>query len=146
MGFGYRDFPLEVSGRSAAWLARLPWEQEVGRSNRLAPTNPSRPQSETLLYVINGRPTAGGGYRRDERIRKIYTNFFNQGQEVRYQVQDMKIEIYQNAVEVKARYEIDQILKMGERMVWKGNVHWVLGKENGIFKILSLDYQHQQIY
>jgi len=96
--------------------------------------------------VINGRPTAGGGYRRDERIRKIYTNFFNQGQEVRYQVQDMKIEIYQNAVEVKARYEIDQILKMGERMVWKGNVHWVLGKENGIFKILSLDYQHQQIY
>ena len=26
------------SGRSAAWLARLPWEQEVGRSNRLAPT------------------------------------------------------------------------------------------------------------
>ena len=27
-----------MSGRSAAWLARLPWEQEVGRSNRLAPT------------------------------------------------------------------------------------------------------------
>ena len=27
------------TGRSAAWLARLPWEQEVGRSNRLAPTS-----------------------------------------------------------------------------------------------------------
>ena len=27
-----------VSGRSAAWLARLPWEQEVGSSNLLAPT------------------------------------------------------------------------------------------------------------
>ena len=27
-----------MPGRSAAWLARLPWEQEVGRSNRLAPT------------------------------------------------------------------------------------------------------------
>ena len=27
-----------MSGRSAAWLARLPWEQEAGRSNRLAPT------------------------------------------------------------------------------------------------------------
>jgi hypothetical protein len=31
-------FYLDGSGRSAAWLARLPWEQEVGRSNRLAPT------------------------------------------------------------------------------------------------------------
>jgi len=81
-----------------------------------------------------------------ERIRKIYSNFFNQGQEVRYRVQDMQIEIYQNTVEVKARYEINQILKMGEKMGWKGNVHWVLGKENGAFKILSLDYQHQQIY
>lgn len=81
-----------------------------------------------------------------QNIRKIYTNFFNQGREVRYRVQDMRIEIYQNAVEVKARYEIDQILRMGERMVWKGNVQWVLGKENGILKIRSLDYQHQQIY
>jgi hypothetical protein len=58
----------------------------------------------------------------------------------------MRIEIYQNAVEVKARYEIDQILRMGERMVWKGNVQWILGRENGILKIRSLDYQHQQIY
>jgi hypothetical protein len=37
LGFGYWDFS-KMSGRSAAWLARLPWEQEVGRSNRLAPT------------------------------------------------------------------------------------------------------------
>ena len=37
---------FHMSGRSAAWLARLPWEQEVGRSNRLAPTNPFLPQSE----------------------------------------------------------------------------------------------------
>ena len=30
----------EMTGRSAAWLAHLPWEQGVGRSNRLAPTIP----------------------------------------------------------------------------------------------------------
>ncbi len=81
-----------------------------------------------------------------EQIRRIYTNFFNQGQEVRYRVQDMRIEIYQNAVEVKARYEIDQVLKAGGKIGWKGNVRWVLCKENGTLKILSLDYQHQQIY
>jgi len=79
-----------------------------------------------------------------EGIRKIYTDFFNQGEKVRYRMQDMKIEIYQNAVEVKARYEIVQILKTGGGgLVWKGTVQWVLGKENGSLKILSLDYQHQ---
>ena len=36
--FEVLQFSVEESGRSAAWLARLPWEQEVGRSNRLAPT------------------------------------------------------------------------------------------------------------
>jgi hypothetical protein len=39
--FGFWNLVVVIwaSGRSAAWLARLPWEQEVGRSNRLAPTN-----------------------------------------------------------------------------------------------------------
>ena len=32
-----RFFSVE-SGSSAAWLARLPWEQEVGSSNLLSPT------------------------------------------------------------------------------------------------------------
>jgi curved DNA-binding protein CbpA len=79
-----------------------------------------------------------------EGIRKIYIDFFNQGEKVRYRIQDMKIEIYQNALEVKGRYEIVQILKTGggER-VWRGNIRWVLGKENGALKILSLDYQYQ---
>jgi hypothetical protein len=79
-----------------------------------------------------------------ESIRKIYTNFFNQGRELRYRMQEMKIEIYQNAVEVRARYEIEQILKTGgERKFWKGQVRWILGKENGSLKIISLNYQHQ---
>ena len=80
-----------------------------------------------------------------EGIRKIYTDFFNQGQEVHYYSQDMKIEIYQNVVEVKARYEINQILKKGgEKKTWRGFVRWSLSKENGALKILSLDYQHQK--
>jgi curved DNA-binding protein CbpA len=79
-----------------------------------------------------------------EGIRKIYANFFNQSKEVGYHLQDMKIEIYQNAIDVKARYEIEQILKVGaEEKVWRGRVRWVLIKENGALKIFTLDYQHQ---
>jgi hypothetical protein len=56
----------------------------------------------------------------------------------------MKIEIYQNAVEAKARYEIEQLMKIGgEKKVWRGQIRWILGKEDGVLKILSLDYQHQ---
>ena len=32
------SIPRNGSGRSAAWLARLPWEQEVAGSNPAAPT------------------------------------------------------------------------------------------------------------
>ena len=43
---------LKGSGRSAAWLARLPWEQEVECSNHSAPT--------TLKdRMIKGLPDAG---------------------------------------------------------------------------------------
>ena len=77
-------------------------------------------------------------------IRKIYSDFFNQSRELHYLLEDPKIEIYQNAVEVKARYVIDQIPKEGkQKRIWTGSVRWVLGKENGALKILSLDYQHQ---
>ena len=80
-----------------------------------------------------------------EGIRKIYTDFFNQGQEVHYNMQDMRIEIYQNVVEVKARYEINQILKKeGEKKTWRGGICWVLVKEGGILKIVSLDYQNEK--
>ena len=32
------DDDVDLSGRSAAWLAHLLWEQRVARSNRVAPT------------------------------------------------------------------------------------------------------------
>jgi hypothetical protein len=80
-----------------------------------------------------------------EGIRRIYDNFFNQSEELRYRLKDTRIEIYQDAVEVKARYGIDQILrKEGEMKVWRGQVQWVLVKEEGNLKIISLNYQHDK--
>ncbi len=81
-----------------------------------------------------------------EGIRTIYADYFNQSQELRYQMEDTKIEIYQNGVEVKARYEVNQILKKGEeKKVWKGDIRLVLVKENGALKIASLDFQAQKL-
>lgn len=78
-------------------------------------------------------------------IREIYSNFFDQSQTLKYRMQDTKIEIYENAVEVKARYEIEQIVKRsGEGKVWRGRIRWVLIKEDGILKILSIDYKHEK--
>jgi curved DNA-binding protein CbpA len=78
-------------------------------------------------------------------IRKIYANFFDQSQELKFRLEDTKIEIYQNMVEVKARFRVDQILrKRGEEKVWKGNIRWVLMREEGALKILSLDYRNEK--
>jgi ketosteroid isomerase-like protein len=81
-----------------------------------------------------------------EEIRKIYANFFNQSRGLQYHIEDAKIEIYENAVEVKARYELDQVLKKGgKKKVWRGHIRWVLDKEDGALKILSLDYQQTDL-
>jgi ketosteroid isomerase-like protein len=78
-------------------------------------------------------------------IRKIYANFFNKSQELRYQIKDIQVNPYLNGLEVKARYELNQISKEGgEKKVWRGQARWVLVKEDGVLKILSLDYQHQK--
>ncbi len=78
-------------------------------------------------------------------IKNIYTKFFGQSRELRYHVEGMKTEIYQNAVDVKARFRVDQTLKRGgEQKVWTGTIHWVLVKEDGALKIISLDYQNEK--
>ncbi len=80
-----------------------------------------------------------------EGIRKIYDNFLEQSQEIQYAIDHIKIEIYENAVEVKARYKLVQMMKKsGDKRVWRGDVRWSLIKEEGVLKILSLDYQHQK--
>jgi ketosteroid isomerase-like protein len=78
-------------------------------------------------------------------IRNIYTKFFDESQELKYRMEGMKIEIYQNAAEVKARFRLDQTLKKrAEERVWTGTIHWVLAKEDGALKIISLDYQNDK--
>src|SRR4030042_4975887 len=65
-------------------------------------------------------------------IREIYANFFDQSQALRYRLEDRKVEIYENAVEVKARYEIEQTKRSGHIKVWKGQGRWVLTKEGRV--------------
>ena len=74
-------------------------------------------------------------------IGALYTRLADQSEELRYQIEGMKIDIYQNRVDVKARFRVDQRLKMnGGEKVWKGNIRWVLVKEEGRLKIIALDY------
>ena len=57
----------------------------------------------------------------------------------------MKIEIYQNVVEVKARYKLDQVLeRQGSEKIWRGDIRWVLIREGGTLKIISLDYRNEK--
>jgi ketosteroid isomerase-like protein len=78
-------------------------------------------------------------------IRMIYSDYFKQMSSLQNSIEDMKIEIYQNAAEVKARYVVAQELKKGgEKRVLKGSARWVLVKENGMLKILSIDYKHEK--
>lgn len=75
-----------------------------------------------------------------DKIKMIYTDFFNQSEEIRYRIKK-KMEIYQNAVEVKGSYEIDRLNKNGKREAWTGSIQWVLMREDGVLKIISVDYQ-----
>jgi len=78
-------------------------------------------------------------------IREIYRNFFDQTQTLHCRIEDRKVEIYENAVEIKARYEIEQIVKKdGRKKAWRGRIRWVLIREDGILKILSIDYKHEK--
>lgn len=78
-------------------------------------------------------------------IRKNYSHFFEQSMGIRYRIDDVKIEIYQNGVEVKANYEVNQIMeKRGEEKIWRGPICWRLIKEDGALKIISVDYQQQK--
>ena len=47
-------------------------------------------------------------------------------------------------MEVKAQYALEGIVSKGRKMqTWKGQIRWVLIKEDGVLKVLSIDYQPQ---
>ena len=78
-------------------------------------------------------------------IKRIYTRFFRQSAELSYQIEGLKIEVYENGAEAKAQFQVDQVLRAGgERKIWKGSIRWVLHRENGALRIVSLDYQNQK--
>lgn len=87
-------------------------------------------------------PTAVQNQRdRFDEIKKIYSVFFDKSRELQYDIEDTKIEIYQNAVEVRGRYKLVQIGKKGrKKKVWRGDIYWVLVRENGALRIRFLDY------
>jgi hypothetical protein len=78
-------------------------------------------------------------------IKKIVSNFFDQNEELQYQLIIQEIGPHQKGLEVKARYEMQGLLKKGKQWrVWRGQIRWVLTKEDGALRILTLDYQPQQ--
>ena len=80
-----------------------------------------------------------------ETIGNLYTKLIDQSEDLRYQIEGMKIEIHRYRVDVKARFRVNQRLKRnGEEKIWKGNIRWVLVKEGGRLKISSLDYQNEK--
>lgn len=78
-------------------------------------------------------------------IRKIYSAFFNQSEELRYHLEWMNTQIQADRVEVEARYRVKQVLKKGgEEKIYRGKARWVLIKEDGKLKVITLNYQHEK--
>ena len=131
---------LGVSSRSLPSL--LATEADVNEFFRKYTERYERRDIDGFLWLFSLKATQNhrGGL---PEIRQTYSDFFNRSQSIKNSIEDKKIEIYQNAVEVKARYMIDQVLKeRSEKKVWRGSIRWVLIKEEGALKILSLDYHH----
>ncbi len=80
-----------------------------------------------------------------DEIKKIYSDFFDKSKHLRYHIGGMRIDIYQNAVEARGRYKVDQILKKrGKKKIWRGDIRWILVRENGALRIRYLDFRPQK--
>jgi tetratricopeptide (TPR) repeat protein len=76
------------------------------------------------------------------RIRKSYETFFEQMETIQYRITINKIEPQQNSIEVRGQYQLEGLVLIRRKKInWNGQIRWVLVRENGYLKILSLDYQ-----
>ncbi len=85
------------------------------------------------------------GKDRLEKIREIYVRFFDQSEELTYRLDDIKVSIGGSEAEAMVRYQVIQRLKnRGGENLWRGNLRWVLVKEDGVLRIITLDYQNDK--
>lgn len=118
-------------------------EEEVGKFFDLYIDHYNKKDVQGFLSLFSSRAIQNQKEGLDG-IRRIYENFFYQSLELRYSVEEMRVEIYQNAVEVKARYEVAQISRVdGESKTWKGRIQWMLIREDEALKIISINYRHE---
>lgn len=140
------SFPLSLDAQPNQLPPLLATREEVNRFFANYVERYNQKEIDGFLSLFSSKAIQN---RKDdlEAIQRIYSNFFNQSLELRYQIDGLTEEIYQNAVVVKARYEIHQVLKGSQKQQrsWHGHIRWILVKENGALKILSLDYQHEKV-
>ena len=140
----FRSVPEALSAATPSPPALMTAEQEVRRffNQYIERYNKMDVDGFLWLFSLKARQNQQDGL---PEIRILYSDYFNQIISLQNSIQDLKIEIYQNAAEVKARYVVVQELKKGgEKRVLKGSARWVLTKEGGMLKILSIDYKHEK--
>jgi hypothetical protein len=140
----FRSVPQALAAAKPSLPPRMATEQEVREffNQYIDRYNKMDIDGFLRLFSLKAKQNQEDGL---PEIRTIYSDFFNQTISLQNSIEDMKIEIYQNAAEVKARYTVNQVLKKGgEKRVLKGSGRWVLIKENGMLKILSIDYKHER--
>ena len=140
----FRSVPDALSASNPSPPALMATEQEVRGffGQYIERYNKMDTDGFLWLFSLKAKQNQRDGL---PEIRTIYSDYFKQMSSLQNSVEDMKIEIYQNAAEVKASYVVAQELKKGgEKRVLKGSARWVLVKENGMLKILSIDYKHEK--
>ena len=123
--------------------SRLASEGEVRQFFEIYVNLYNRKEIATFIYLFSLKAIQN---QKDdlEKIRKTYESFFDQMETVQYRVTINEIKPQQNSVEVRGQYALEGVLMDGRKKKnWKGQVRWVLVREGGALKVLSLDYQPQ---